>query len=176
MLVVREREALDVILLLPVEEVVAEPVEEGLKVVLEKPQERTTSSTSGKKCQVLTYMERKERVRKLTILVIIIVVIPVILANTGSACRELEAGILSAANTIDLGAITAVLLITSPRGVDHGLADGPALLRNVVVIELLSSNTESRQADENDGVFGKHCRDCDSLFLLVQWDRRCRLV
>jgi hypothetical protein len=115
-----EAEEVMVPLLLTLPPLIAEA---ALKVVDEKPQELTTSSTSvgkGSLASGLHVCSPGQRGVDRTILLVIIVVE---LADTGGALGELRAGTAGVADAIDFFTVTVDRVIAGASSVDHALAN-----------------------------------------------------
>jgi hypothetical protein len=95
--------------------------------------------------------------RTVLVVVIVIVVVGVELANAGGAFGKLGAGTVGIADAIDFLAVTTVLLVAGTSSVDHGLANSTALVRDVVVVELLGRDgANGNEADEEETVLVLH--------------------
>ena len=91
-------------------------------------------------------------------LTVLIVIIVSELANASGTLRQLGAGAVGVADTVDFLAIAAVDgVITVASSVDHGLADRAALARNIVVVELLCCDgADGSKAEEEEAVLVLH--------------------
>ena len=140
--------------MVPLPELVAAP---ALKVVDEKPQELTTSSTSAM-AFVNCGLRNGYFTAQLTILIVIVIAE---LANASSTLRQLGAGTIGVTDTVDFLTIATVGVVASASSVNHGLADRAALRRNIVVVELLCCDgADGSQAQEKKAVLVLH--DCCS--------------
>ena len=79
------------------------------------------------------------------------------MTDASSAFGQLGARAVGVADAIDFLAVTTVLLVAGTSSVDHGLAYSAALVRDVVVVELLGGDgANGNEADEEEAVLVLH--------------------
>lgn len=103
-------------------------------------------------------------VRVAVIVIVIIIIVPVvafaaILCNTGLAERNEGRCLLPVADTLHLGAVTVVHVVTFVRNSYHRAADVPAAIGHVVAFQLgaHSDITHEHEAGESEQLGGTHC-------------------
>jgi hypothetical protein len=127
--------AVPLMLLRPLMALVAEA---ALKVVDEKPQEETASSTSVDAVESLAEDHWLLSTVESWILRTILLVVGIVeLADASGALGELRAGAAGVADAVGFFAVSVDCVIAGASGVDHGLADWAALRGDVVVVEFL---------------------------------------